>query len=267
MPKPNTRFLRHIIKGTDFHNKTLLAKEAAESKARLKDLERASETNRLKTNPSTRDIRRRQMGDIQAILGGSKRSRTRDEKPQDEASTSKTKDKLQIDKHRQQKRDRSRDRDKERRRSIEHKDSENKERRSRRGRSSQDDSHSSRHSRDKERHDRHSTRQSERSRYRSKSPRRRRSRSPGHTDKDRARHRQRSASRHGRRPRNNRDSNELVVSDVESLDESIGPTPAPKLRGRGASGFSSGIDRRFSESYDPKEGTGMDDDDTKTMTG
>ncbi|PCD33109.1 hypothetical protein AU210_009344 [Fusarium oxysporum f. sp. radicis-cucumerinum] len=79
MMKPNTRFLRHIIKDTDNHNKALLAKEAAESKARLKDLERTEEIKRRKTNPSVHDIRRRQMGDIHAILGGKKRPRNEDE--------------------------------------------------------------------------------------------------------------------------------------------------------------------------------------------
>ncbi|KAM3516779.1 hypothetical protein NHJ13051_009593 [Beauveria bassiana] len=73
MPKPNTRFLRNIIRGTDTHNKALLAKEAAESKARLKRLERAEETKRKKLNPTTKDLRERHMGDIQAILGGGKR--------------------------------------------------------------------------------------------------------------------------------------------------------------------------------------------------
>ncbi|KAM3489954.1 hypothetical protein MY3957_006776 [Beauveria namnaoensis] len=73
MPKPNTRFLRNIIRGTDNHNKALLAKEAAESKARLKRLERAEETKRKKLNPTTKDLRERHMGDIQAILGGGKR--------------------------------------------------------------------------------------------------------------------------------------------------------------------------------------------------
>ena len=37
-PKPNTRFLRNIIRETDNHNAALLAKEASESKARLKDM-------------------------------------------------------------------------------------------------------------------------------------------------------------------------------------------------------------------------------------
>ncbi|KAM3549469.1 hypothetical protein MY1884_008725, partial [Beauveria asiatica] len=73
MPKPNTRFLRNIIRGTDTHNKALLAKEAAESKARLRRLERAEESKRKKLNPTTKDLRERHMDDIQAILGGGKR--------------------------------------------------------------------------------------------------------------------------------------------------------------------------------------------------
>ncbi|KAM3434438.1 hypothetical protein MY4824_005390 [Beauveria thailandica] len=73
MPKPNTRFLRNIIRGTDTHNKALLAKEAAESKARLRRLEHAEETKRKKLNPTTKDLRERHMDDIQAILGGGKR--------------------------------------------------------------------------------------------------------------------------------------------------------------------------------------------------
>lgn len=60
-PKPNTRFLRNIIKETDIHNAALLAKETQESKARLQEL---SITQR------GGDIRRRQLGDIAAILGG-----------------------------------------------------------------------------------------------------------------------------------------------------------------------------------------------------
>ncbi|PHH86700.1 hypothetical protein CDD83_9872 [Cordyceps sp. RAO-2017] len=74
-PRPNTRFLRNIIKGTASHNKALLAKEAAESKARLQSLEQAEEARRLRKNPNARDIRRRQMGDIRAILGGARRYR------------------------------------------------------------------------------------------------------------------------------------------------------------------------------------------------
>ncbi len=41
----------------------------------------------------------------------------------------------------------------------------------------------------------------------------------------------------------------------------IGPAPAPKVRGRGDIATASGIDRRFSESYDPKTDTQVDDGD------
>ncbi|KAH8714785.1 hypothetical protein GQ44DRAFT_688902 [Phaeosphaeriaceae sp. PMI808] len=39
-PKPNTNFLRHIIRQTDSHNAALLAREAEESKTRLKKMDR-----------------------------------------------------------------------------------------------------------------------------------------------------------------------------------------------------------------------------------
>ncbi|TWU74418.1 hypothetical protein ED733_003759 [Metarhizium rileyi] len=81
MPKPNTRFLRNIIKDTDTHNKALLAKEAAESRARLQDLEHAEDVKRRKSNPNAKDIRRRQIGDIHAILGGKDRRRANDDDP------------------------------------------------------------------------------------------------------------------------------------------------------------------------------------------
>ncbi|KAI9050497.1 hypothetical protein LZ554_005659 [Drepanopeziza brunnea f. sp. 'monogermtubi'] len=76
-PKPNTRFLRNIIKDTDSHNAALLAKEAAESRARLKSLA-PSVTYREKPVAGA-DIRRRQLGDIAAILGGGSTKRKREE--------------------------------------------------------------------------------------------------------------------------------------------------------------------------------------------
>lgn len=39
--------------------------------------------------------------------------------------------------------------------------------------------------------------------------------------------------------------------DSDPLEDFIGPAPPPERRGRGATGDASGIDRRFSESYDP----------------
>ncbi|CBX95112.1 hypothetical protein IAQ61_009780 [Plenodomus lingam] len=45
-PKPNTNFLRHIIRQTDNHNAALLAKEAEEANARLKAMNREKERAR-----------------------------------------------------------------------------------------------------------------------------------------------------------------------------------------------------------------------------
>src|SRR5258705_607033 len=77
-PKPNTRFLRTIIRETDNHNAALLAKEAAESKARLDGLV-------SKDQRSASDIRRRQLGHITAHLTGSSGRRGRTERSSDQS--------------------------------------------------------------------------------------------------------------------------------------------------------------------------------------
>ncbi|KAF9698910.1 hypothetical protein EKO04_003063 [Ascochyta lentis] len=45
-PKPNTNFLRHIIRQTDSHNAALLAKEAEESSSRLREMNRGRDKER-----------------------------------------------------------------------------------------------------------------------------------------------------------------------------------------------------------------------------
>ncbi|KAI8722255.1 hypothetical protein NCS52_00369000 [Fusarium sp. LHS14.1] len=262
MLKPNTRFLRHIIKDTDNHNKALLAKEAAESRARLKDLERAKEVERRKTNPSTHDIRRRQMGDIHAILGGKKRRRS-----DDDAGPSSSKDsKKRESEHKSRRESDSKDKDlfKERHDDRRHHgqlsredrhsktdDGEPRSERSRREHRRRERSRS-RGSEDEERH-RHSRRRKDRSR----SPtRRRRSRSPRET---KSRHRHRSPLNTSNDTRKQKDEEEKEDSDAG--EDLFGPAPPPKYRGRGTIGGSSGIDRRFSENYDPKKDIQMDDDE------
>lgn len=42
-------------------------------------------------------------------------------------------------------------------------------------------------------------------------------------------------------------------SDSDPLEEVIGPKPLPQHRGRGSVAQLAGIDRRFSDSYDPRE--------------
>lgn len=282
MPKPNTRFLRHIIKDTDTHNKALLAKEAAESKARLEDLEHTEEVKRLKTNPNNKDIRRRQMGDIRAILGG-KRPRTETD---DDAAPSSSRrggggggggEKKDREEEGRRRGRASRGestaggdlftaRDDERRRhgrlrtDDDNEDSRSHRREKRSSRRKDNDDH--RGGSDRRRRHRR-----DRSRSRSASQscdrdRRRRSRSPGEAGRKR-RHRHRSpvreskSSRAGGRETNDGDGSE--VSDA-SQDDLIGPAPPPVIRGRGRLAGASGIDRRFSESYDPRADVQMEDE-------
>lgn len=82
-PKPNTRFLRNIIKDTDSHNSALLAKEGAEARERLKSLQNAA-SERCKIN--RKSIRKNQLCEIEAILGGisAKRKRRRESSTLDE---------------------------------------------------------------------------------------------------------------------------------------------------------------------------------------
>jgi hypothetical protein len=81
-PKPNTRFLNNIIRDTNSHNQALLAKEAAESRARLESLATNEHREQKAKGVGGGDIRRRQLGDIAAILGNGgrrpKRLRTDD---------------------------------------------------------------------------------------------------------------------------------------------------------------------------------------------
>lgn len=262
MLKPNTRFLRHIIKDTDNHNKALLAKEAAESRARLKDLERAKEIERRKTNPSTHDIRRRQMGDIHAILGGKKRRRSDD----DAGPSSSRESRNRESEHKSRRESDSKDKDlfKDRRDDRRHHGRLSRE--DRRSKTGDGESRSERskrehkrrersRSRDSEEEDRH--RHSRRRRDRSRSPtRRRRSRSPRES---KSRHRHRSPLNATNDTRKRKDEEEQEVSD--DGEDLFGPAPPPKYRGRGTIGGSSGIDRRFSENYDPKTDIQMDDDE------
>lgn len=260
--KPNTRFLRHIIKDTDNHNKALLAKEAAESKARLKDLERSEEIKRRKTNPNVNDIRRRQMGDIHAILGGKRRTRTEDEAGPSSRRDSKRGEKDRKSEREQEKQtddlftNRRSDRGQHGRLSREDRrsktdDGSRRSDRSRREHKRRDRSRS--RDRDSEGEGRHH--RSHRRRDRSRSPtRRQRSRSPRES-KSKHRHRSPLDTKEDRKRK------EEQEEDSDVLENLIGPAPPPKYRGRGTVGGSSGIDRRFSETYDPKTDIQMDEDD------
>lgn len=280
MPKPNTRFLRHIIKDTNTHNKNLLARESAESKARLEGLEQAEQTKRLKTNPNTRDIRKRQMGDIHAILGGGGPRRRRDagdderpEEREERRSSSSTKDRRghstskghdltqgryddrtsrgRLDKDPKSIRETDRRNEDRSRRRRDGSDAEEDEgRRKRRSKYDMDRSRSPGHRHHHSRHKPGSS-ESKQAKYRDRSPTRQ------HEGERSKRSSRRSPKRQPSSPSDNRED------DSDPLEDLIGPVPAPRPRGRGALAGSSGIDRRFSETYDPKADIQMDGDGEK----
>ncbi|WDK23570.1 pre-mRNA-splicing factor 38b [Colletotrichum graminicola] len=269
LPKPNTRFLRHIIKDTNTHNKNLLAKEAAESRARLKDLEHADEKERRR-KAGPQDIRRRQMGDIKAILGDRKDTpgragRADKEKPQ-------TKDEPSP---------RRRHPHRERRSASPERGGGARHRRSRRDGSDSERDDRRRHKGDRRR-SRSPEEASRRHRHRSPLGGRDPTSKPHRGDKQRSRgetaheliarslrtRRERSRERpqgggfsikggSGRRERERESAGGGGggdMSDSDPLDDFIGPAPAQQVRsrGRGAAAGTSGIDKRFETDYDPK---------------
>ena len=288
-PKPNTRFLNNIIRDTNSHNRALLAKENAESQARLRELEEAEQEKRReeerrlrKTRPGPSDTRKRMLGDIAAHLGGpSKKRRAENTKHFSDGATSAVPE-APTASHRSASDRRTRhgtrkdgdekptDSSKERRthsderhrveRTVE------KNQRSRRehgvdgaDRGQKDlfakiedirrSNHREKSHKDDDR--RRSRGDGERShRHRHRSPRRR----DELYDKDEDdRLTPKSKRRHLSPPRSHRDE-----SDSDPLDDIIGPAPAPAIepavrrRGRGVTSGASGIDSRFAADYDPK---------------
>ncbi|OLN86079.1 hypothetical protein CCHL11_05305 [Colletotrichum chlorophyti] len=267
MPKPNTRFLRHIIRDTNTHNKNLLAKEAAESRARLKDLEHAEEKERRR-KAGPQDIRRRQMGDIKAILGERKERPSRGAR-----STEKSHEKDDLS---------SRGRHRSQRRSESPERSGGRHRRSRRDESGSDREDRPRHKSDRRR-SRSPDHKSRRHRHRSPlggkdlmSRSRRTNKERGGDEdthdlmskshrsrKERSRERRgEGISIKGRSRRTAEEHDSAEASDSDPLDDIIGPAPPPPVRsrGRGAASGSASIDKRFEADYDPKADVEMADD-------
>lgn len=277
-PKPNTRFLRNIIKDTDSHNAALLAKEAAESRARLQSLAANEHRERKASRVGGGDIRRRQLGDIAAILGGGppKRRKIEDSRKSDRESkpvdSSGDEDGTQRKSSEDRKRKyRSREED-----TVEGK-------RSRSHRSHRHRSHrsiSKDREKDEERRRRHRSRsrspREERGKelkYRNRSPKRRRSRSRegGRREKSHRSHRRRrsmSVEDEGS------DKGKAVAVKVQEtkpsydsdpLDDIIGPRPPVlsqiRSKGRGTMSHASGIDSRFSANYDPTTDVQLDLDE------
>ncbi|PKY05931.1 hypothetical protein P168DRAFT_326230 [Aspergillus campestris IBT 28561] len=265
-PKPNTRFLRHIINQTDSHNAALKRKEEREARDKMQQLRR----NRLFSmddQDHPRDSRHRphRSSDTKESERDRKdhhrhthRRRRRSRSPSGDRERS----------HKHRRRHESYDDDDGSDKDHRHKSS----RRSRRHRSeSRSRSRSPRHDRDHESSRRHRRRHHKRS----ASPSRSRSRSP---DGDRAR---RKARDEGRRSRGHASSRRLSPSfsksasrlppppsghDSDPLEDLVGPLPPkidPPIRSRGRGAYNlSNIDAHFAADYDPSMDVQPDEEET-----
>lgn len=269
--KPNTRFLRNIIKGTDRHNKALLAKEQTEAQARLKDLADAEEEKRRRYRPSAGEIRGRQLGNITALLSGGAPKRKRPNPPEDGEGELSAMQKARAAEDARRLADmaaasqRAREKNKgKRRRSMErYSVRKGKDRADEEGDEYYDRRNSSSEEEQQAREDR-KRRRKERSRSPKTSPRRHRHRSPlRDSTKDKHAKRPSDRSRERRSDDKEQQKRKRDVEDEEDsdpLDDLIGPKPPPKIRGRGALRGTSGMDSRFTPDYDPK--TDVQPDDT-----
>ncbi|KAI1862772.1 uncharacterized protein JN550_009919 [Neoarthrinium moseri] len=275
-PKPNTRFLNNIVKATDSHNRNLLAQERADSQARLNDLERAKQQERRaseerdrRRRPAPGDVRKRMLGDITAIIGGSSKKRKTDDRdaPRDVDSESRRSKKPRDDSdikirgraHEAGDRDGSSVKDRNSRKELfaDHGPRRGLDREDRH-RSKRASSREDRHRGDRgDRGDRSDNRRRDKhgpssSRHRHESSR---------VDREPQRTRDRRQETRGEEPT----PRDVSESDSDPLDDIIGPKPPSPIRrrGRGAVSGSSGMDSRFASGYDPKVDVslGHDDDD------
>ncbi|KAK2629626.1 hypothetical protein QTJ16_000446 [Diplocarpon rosae] len=259
-PKPNTRFLRNIIKDTDSHNAALLAKEAAESRARLQGLATASQT---RAKPAGSDIRRRQLGDIAAILGGRSTKRKLESRGQRESQRVNTSSEDEAEPLEKSRAKRSRDWEEGEEKSYmsqrRHRSVSRERDKYREGRKYISRSRSPREHRNKAK--------DKQIRVRHRSPKRDRSQS---SEMENSSERYRRSYRHRRSPSpRRRDAKAEDESkpdyDSDPLDSIIGPRPPQvpevKRKGRGTMSHASGIDSRFSANYDPTADVQLDFDE------
>ncbi|RDW86221.1 uncharacterized protein DSM5745_02863 [Aspergillus mulundensis] len=244
-PKPNTRFLRHIIKETDNHNAALKRKEEREARERMRELRNQTASSAQASGGDRR--RRSRRSDDQY----SRRDRGREDRE----------DRHRSDRRRRRSRSTSLDRKRP-----------HTSRREREVRGRDDDRHRS---------SRNSRRHRSYSRSRSRSPRRKDSDS---FDR-RRRHRRRSTSRYrspgSREDRKDRDSSgrhqrsaagsldRTSGNESDPLEELVGPLPkeeAPiRSRGRGAyKPNNSSIDAHFAPDYNPSLDVQPEDDEGQT---
>ncbi|KAF2867222.1 hypothetical protein BDV95DRAFT_503264 [Massariosphaeria phaeospora] len=286
-PKPNKNFLRHLIRQTDNHNAALLAKEADESRARLKRMDHSKERERKRaTERSSREggrltppdlseedrryKRKRADHDDYADERGSQRKR----KHPDDYKPSKLRQEREKECHRKRKYAREDDAD-----DVSHNHS--KPPRGRRGTEQSSKCDTDEDDRNVRRKEDKSARNKRRSYSRSSSRSRSRSRSPARSHgttrsskrKQRTNH-PRTTSRSPRRTKSKpthatddtRRRSPERHSDSDPLEAIVGPLPPPvqpavRYRGRGArKADSTGMDERFSSAYDPSTDVHLNSD-------
>ncbi|KAG9189549.1 hypothetical protein G6011_06417 [Alternaria panax] len=258
-PRPNKNFLQHLIRQTDSHNAALLAKEAKESRARLRKMDRDQKRAREREENNGGGAEGR-------LTPAASDSNARDAAPSRRRDRSEDKSR-----HRRRHRDRSRDGDRHKRRH----DSEEEDcspRKRRRSRSPRDKSRKDKYNEEQERwkprrrdgnerrHRRHG------SHSRTSSPSRSRSRHSERHGK-RTRHHGRTRSRSPKQKPATSNSHKddqrpsrrtaSPASGSDPLEAIVGPLPPPlqptvRSKGRGAHKANNmGIESRFSSTYDP----------------
>ena len=265
-PKPNTNFLRHIIRQTDNHNAALLAKEAEESSSRLRQMNRGLARDRTEAvDRAKRKIEGRltpppKDEDFQMRRLERTHRHTKDDDDYRRERKEKHRD-IRSDSRSTRNRDSSRDRHRSKRR-REDSEEDRRTHKLRRSRNYQDSDHKTRHNDKTEYRSSHRKRSHNQTRNNRRSPprsiSRSQSRSPRRRTYRKSRHRERSRSprqspRIPKSPQVNKRRSASPVFDSDPLEAIVGPLP-PTVRSRGRGTLkagSMGIESRFSSTYDP----------------
>ena len=264
-PKPNTRFLRNLVRDADSHNAALLAKEKAETRARLKGLDNGAKRSREDAGSRDDDDgmkRQRRGGEREGrwkgVLSGLGRPSLR-ERDGEGSSERSHKFRDQTTPHRAERMDAD-ERTHERSRSHRRRQSRRPESRSR--------SPEHRKRSDRNRKSSHRSRSREPKERRRNRSRDRRSRSPDdhHTRKPTTRGIP-SASHKDRGLRSPSPNKPTHSDSDDPLTTFLGPAPPPVIcpRGRGAAWSNrSTMDLRFNDpSYDPRADVALSDSGDK----
>ncbi|KAJ5334843.1 hypothetical protein N7452_007246 [Penicillium brevicompactum] len=278
-PKPNTRFLRNLIKVTDSHNTALKQKEEREARERMRQMKAqasgASASTSTDRTAGRSDRRNERRSDDKDDHHRSYRRRYRSHSPTERDRTRRhrrdedhekgehrhrerddyRRESREHETARKDRRERDRDRDREhtrRRRDRSYSKSQSRSRSPRRDRSTD------RHRHRRRRTDRQSDRyKRSRSRSRSRSEERRKSRSSRHADPSPRRSRP-DSTRRDRSPPPLKAITTETGDESDPLEDLVGPLPPRKneapIRSRGRGAYKpnmSNIDAHFAPGYDP----------------